>query len=139
MPGYATNFPRKKCKTEPHCENSSVPNPRGAWGGMRSPPPRSARECPKNTQKQLFCHVLLIEKVRGHRQICDLDLQIMGLKIPYSRVAEDITLLYPPKQNSKTGGGALIPSSKAVGLEYSLDVPNVPLFHFVVACIANIM
>ena len=32
----------------------------------------------------------------------DPGLQMMGFKIPYSRVVDDITLMYPPKQNLET-------------------------------------
>ena len=53
--------------------------------------------------------------MKGHRQSCDPCLQMMGFKIPYSRVKEDITLLYPPKQNSETRGGDLYPAPRLWG------------------------
>ena len=90
--------------------------PKGCLRGTCPPPPKEAESAIKNNN---FLSCTAERKGEGHRQSCDTGLQMMGFKIPYSWIAEDITLLYPPKQNSETRRGALIPSSKAVGLECS--------------------
>ena len=114
-----------------------VPDPRGPEGHM-PPPPQRGRE--RHKKQQLFCHVLLKEKVRGHRQSCDPGLQMMGFKIPYSWIAEDITLLYPPKQNSEARWGRhLSPVPRLWGWNVAKVSQMCTLFHSVVACIANPM